>query len=369
MSVYISFFGKSQDFTAKYYDKNGSINDFNQIIKDFHLLESKILTVDDINNKEILARYYFKIEAKAYCLVKLYSFAQALNGNRVAGSIYGVGLISEKNIDFTSENLNLLREAKDAFTELSTNGLKFNKSNFSEDTYKIWNAIANGKNGNLLEKIILSEPKFNGTNDVISFFVKDLFNDSIRLNDEISKNDIVYLSEDIEHLKRTQKRWGKDYFPIFTYNNGIIEEYKEQIITKDPITVPTGDDKIILDQVVKVKLELADCDNNNKILQQNVNKLKKKNKKNSSIIFLLILTILLLIGYILFTIKKKIVVVTPVDPIHDTIYKSNISSEKFTEINKQQKLAFKNDTNIYIFGFNSKKGLKDTVSLQKVIIN
>ena len=100
MSTYLIFFGKSQDFTTCYYDRDNPIHDFNSVIKDFDLLESKIFTVDDLKNKEILSRYFFTAQGKNYCLLKLYSFAQAYSGNRIAGSIYGVGLLSDKAIIF-----------------------------------------------------------------------------------------------------------------------------------------------------------------------------------------------------------------------------------------------------------------------------
>jgi hypothetical protein len=139
------------------------------------LIESKYFTIDDIKNKEILAKYYFKSDGKNYCLLKLYSFAQALNGNRVAGSIYGVGFISDKNIQLTKENLALLQDAKNTFAKLSLDGLKFNKSNFSDDTDRIWKAIVHNEKGNLLNTLSLTPQINNGNAGQIAFYVKDLF--------------------------------------------------------------------------------------------------------------------------------------------------------------------------------------------------
>ena len=108
MSMYLVFFGKSQDFTIRYYDHEQPIEDFDNIIKDFDLLESKVFTVDDIKNKEILSRYFFRIQNRNFCLLKLYSFAQAYNGNRIAGSIFGVGLLSENAIELNGANFDLI---------------------------------------------------------------------------------------------------------------------------------------------------------------------------------------------------------------------------------------------------------------------
>ena len=78
MKTYLIFFGKSQYFTTHAFDNDDYIDDFNTVIKDFDLLESKIFTVDAIDNKEMLAKYHFSSrEGKKYTLLKLYSFAQA----------------------------------------------------------------------------------------------------------------------------------------------------------------------------------------------------------------------------------------------------------------------------------------------------
>lgn len=46
METYLLFFGKSQDFTFKAYTEAGLVEDFNQVIKNFSLLESDWLNVD-----------------------------------------------------------------------------------------------------------------------------------------------------------------------------------------------------------------------------------------------------------------------------------------------------------------------------------
>ena len=250
-------------------------------------------------------------------------------------------------------------------------GLKFNKSNFSVDTDRIWKGIVNSEKGNLLEKIQHSEHKFNGTVATVAFFVKDLFNDAIKLNSRISKQDTVYFSEDLDHLKRTQNKWGKEVFSIFQEENNHYIPYKETFTNKPATDSETNaDNKEGYEDIAKVKSALADCEYNNKLLQQNLEKLKKQNKQKSNSTYFLVVILILLIAYISYISFKPVLIAAPsTEQILDTIYNVKISPEKFKEIDKQKKLALRNDTSIYIYNFNSKKGSKDTISLQNVIIN
>jgi predicted nucleic acid-binding Zn ribbon protein len=245
--------------------------------------------VDDIKNKEILSRKFFTVQGKGYCLVKLYSLAQAMNGARIAGSIYGVGLISDRAIDFSKENLDLLRAAKDNFAKLSLDGLKFNKSNFKSDTDKIWENLTLGPNGNLLDKVSTFDLVVNGSQGQTVFFAKNLFGDAIKLNQRILKKDTVYLSEDLDHLKRTQQKWGKDQFPIYHEENGEFVPYKEgaRVVPPNPqptvpgtrLNVSTGGDES------KLRSALDDAHYANKCLEEDLARLKQKQKRTALIVY------------------------------------------------------------------------------------
>lgn len=318
MSTYIIFFGKSQDFTICYYDRDNPIHDFNHVIKDFDLLESKIFTVDDIKNKEILSRYFFTAQGKSYCLLKLYSFAQAYSGNRIAGSIFGVGLLSDKAIDLSKNNLELLRVAKDNFAKLSLEGVKFNKSNFKEDTDRIWKAIVSNNDGNLIDKIVTSPLKINGSGGQVSFFVKDLFSDAVKLNDRISNQDAVYFSEDLEHLKRTQNKWGKESFPIYWEQNNQFVPYKEPVVEQKQQSVPivpgSDNSKYQVNDIAKIRADLSDSQYINRNLQHDLEKLKEKHKLFTYIVYGLSCLIILLLLYIIFFSggnKEKVVIQAP----------------------------------------------------------
>lgn len=287
--MYIVFFGKSQDFTSCYYDRNGRVADFSSVIRDFSLLESKVFSVDDIKNKEILSRNFFTSQGKGYCLVKLYSLAQAMSGARIAGSIYGVGLISDRAIDFSKENLDILRGAKDNFAKLSLDGLKFNKSNFKSDTDKIWENLTVGPNGNLLDKVTTFDLVVNGSQGQTTFFAKNLFEDAIKLNRRIIKKDTVYFSEDLDHLKRTQQKWGKDQFPIYHEENGEFVPYKEDVRKASPNPQPqnpgTSTNVSVGGDESKLRSALNDAHYANKCLEEDLEKLKKKQKRTNYMVY------------------------------------------------------------------------------------
>ena len=304
MSIYLVFFGKSQDFTTSYYNNTEPIQNFNTIIKDFDILESKTFTVDDIKNKEILSRYFFKINSQKFCLLKLYSFAQAYSGNRIAGSIYGVGLLSENNINITDGNLSLLRAAKDNFAKLSLDGLKFNKSNFKDDTDRIWKAIINSNDGNLLDKVSTTSAKLNGSDGPVAFYVKNLFADASKLNERISNQDTVYLSEDLDHLKRTQNKWGKDNFPIYWEINNEFVPYKEPVaapsVPATNIASNNTNNNGTINDPAKLRSELADSQYNNSQLRNDIKILEKKQKLLMYIIYGLAGMLLILMIYKIF---------------------------------------------------------------------
>lgn len=304
MSIYIVFFGKSQDFASCYYDRNGRVADFSSVIRDFSLLESKVFTVDDIKNKEILSRYFFTSQDKGYCLVKLYSLAQAMSGARIAGSIYGVGLLSDRAIDFSKENLELLRVAKDNFAKLSLDGLKFNKSNFKGDTDQIWQSICEGPNGNLLDKVTTFDLVVNRSQGQTVFFAKNLFEDAIKLNKRILKKDTVYFSEDLDHLKRTQQKWGKDQFPIYHEENGEFVPYKEYVrkVSSDPQdqNIGTSPDVSQGGDESKLRSALNDAHYANKSLEEDLEKLKKKQKRTNYMVYGLSGLVFLLLALLFF---------------------------------------------------------------------
>jgi hypothetical protein len=234
MNTYLIFFGKSQDFTFHAFDENSYIQDFDNVFKDFSLLESDIFSIDDINNKNILSKYCFTNAAqKPFTLLKLYSFAQAYQGARIGNSIYGVGILSQNDLKFSKHNIELLKVTKEGFAKLCLNGLKFKSNEFKIEAERIWEAVKN--DGSF---------RFDFTNKPISFdrrntrayCVESLDKSPISMDKDIQNLGKVYLSEDLEHLKRANSKWGNNVFPIYTVQKGKYKPYEKP---QEPPLPPT----------------------------------------------------------------------------------------------------------------------------------
>jgi hypothetical protein len=233
MNTYFLFFGKSQDFTFYAFDKNGLVPDFNAIIKHFDQLESLVFSVDEPDNKDIIAKYVFKTsKGKAYSLLKQYSCAQAFAGDRLSGSTYGVAILSDGDILISEYNLRLLKSAKEKFATLSLSGLKFNKSDFLDDAKKLWKGISENTQGNepsYFEKINVSPdtPTFQ-RNDISAFYVTDLMEGSIEIGRMSTESNKIYITEDFNHLKRAYQKWGEIKFPVFHKVGNAYQQYTDE---------------------------------------------------------------------------------------------------------------------------------------------
>jgi len=279
MNTYLIFFGKSQDFTAEYYDRNQPIENFNSIIRDFDLLESNYFTIDDINNGEILSRYNFINNGRNYTLLKLYSFAQAFDGSRIAGSIYGVGLLSDSIIGITKQNLLLLKTVKENFAKLSLDGLRFNKTDFKSDSDRIWKGIVEYSNGNLFDTIEYLEVKNFIEKPLSAIHVNNLLEDSIKLNRITLQFEKTYFSNDIEHLKRTQLKWGAMHFPIYQLNNNEIKIFELNKDIKNTSSLASNlKSDLNIDNSTLLRKDLKELENQNKKLHDIIYKMTKKNK-------------------------------------------------------------------------------------------
>lgn len=210
--MYIIFFGKSQSFEFHAFDEKGIINNFDSIIKDFELLESKWFTIDKIDNKPILSRYEFASNNTKYCLLKLYGFAQAADGARVEGSTYGVAFLSQEPLTVSDNNIKLLSLLLKYFSDLCLSNSKFKKQDFKEDSYSIWKAFANQIGYGKIEKgKYLSKFENASNNAPIGFFVSDLEKSATISESYLSRSSLLYFSTDIEHLKRTREKWNKRF--------------------------------------------------------------------------------------------------------------------------------------------------------------
>jgi hypothetical protein len=379
METYLVFFGNSQGFLKYFYNSSEFIQDFDSVIKDFNLLESRVFTVDSVDNKEILSRYSFVAnQGKQYSLLKLYSFAQAYNIPRIEGCIFGVGIISDSLVSLSSKNLNLLKVAKDNFSKLSLNGLKFNKSDFLEDSTKIWKAIVHNESGNLIASIDLEPSQFKNQENPVAFNITNLFQEPAALSLQSKDFDAVYFSEDLEHLKRAQQKSGVDNFPIYVKDNGRYILYKEIAKeNKKPVAEhrkqdtenrdPKQNEENFLDAIQKeaqlIKIELKET---------------KKQSLIKSQIILLTIGILLLIFVVAFiwinSLQKKL---TAQSQILQELYESSTVKQGSTSGTNQVSFwsnlpantgfydtmsLFAKDLK-YIAEFNPKKSFKDSAIL------
>jgi hypothetical protein len=233
MNTYFLLFGKSQDFTFYAFDKNGLIPDFNVIIKHFDQLESLVFSVDEPDNKDIIAKYVFKTsKGKPYSLLKQYSCAQAFAGDRLSGSTYGVAILSDGDVNISDYNLRLLKSAKETFAKLSLSGLKFTKSDFIDDAKKIWKGISEHNEGNepsYFEKINVSpDIPILHRNDISAFYVHDLLEGAIEIGRMSTESNKVYITEDFEHLKRAYLKWGEVKFPVFHKVGNAYQQYTDE---------------------------------------------------------------------------------------------------------------------------------------------
>jgi hypothetical protein len=305
MKTYLFFFGKSQDFTFEVFDEFGKVNDFNKIIKDFDLLESEYFNIDDINNTSIIAKYNFVSNAGVkFSMLKLYSLAQAVSGNRIEGSIYGVALLSERDLSFSETNLSLLKQAKDEFAKLSLAGLKFNKSNFSEDANAIWNAIVNSEAGNYFRLLSYGQNIQISNNRLPrAYFVNSIFDTSHNFDNQMGLTQRLYVSNDIDHLKRMQLKWGNS-FPVFIKSSAGWESSKPKSSTEDRITreslPPESSD------MKSLKIQLSDLQYEYSQLELEAKeKIKNHKSKTKLFKFIIIFQLLILAGVLIFSILKK----------------------------------------------------------------
>ena len=227
--TYLVFFGKPSDFKYVVFDNQQEIKNFDTVISNFGELESQMFMIENAQNKPILAKYRFDANNKRYSLLKLYSYAQNSEGT---GNMFGVAFLSEGDIAITRDNIENLKGLKNFFSHVAlSEGKMFKSRNFSNEVNPIWTQFAN--KGGFTKIDFISENKFYeaGTK---GFYVKNVVN---------AKNvytEKVYFSEDLEHLKRTSKKWGKDKFPIYEIDTtGKIIEYNEKEWPVEPkITKP-----------------------------------------------------------------------------------------------------------------------------------
>lgn len=377
MKTYLIFFGKSQYFTTHAFDNTDYIEDFNTVIKDFDLLESKMFTVDGVENKEMLAKYNFTAkDGKKYSLLKLYSFAQAFSGDRIAGSIYGVALLSEGDISFSKINFTILTSAKNNFAKLSLNGLKFRSSDFYEEAYKIWNAFINHKEGNYLDKVTYTNRNISNANfGTKGFYVKSMFEDSLELDKQMNAASRIYISEDLAHLKRVHSQRGNDFKIYAKTSNGyeIYQEPKPIVVPK--VSIPEKSNLTsTASEELKLNNKISDLEEENDELFKKASYYKKKSKNIflqlgtvASILFLTTITFFFTSNF--WSDKKP----SPINETDNTIIEEPITTVRNTinfddilaDTSRMDSLIAFAKASKYITAFEPEISWKDSLNLEK----
>ena len=371
MANYLFFFGKSQDFTAYAFDQNDYIADFNSVIKNFDLLESQYFNIDEINNGEIIAKYIFNdANGKRYSLIKLYEFAQALDGNRIAGSSFGVALLSDVNLVIGPENYNILRAAKDNFSKLCIQNSKFTKSDFLADVHKIWKALANNEQGNLISAYkttpFKSQQSENSALGVLINDPKQILNHA-----EVNALDYgkIYYTTDLEHLKRAYNKWG-NLFKIYAFEQNKIVPYKEPkpiiesssnstTVSSQPNNGPKSIDHL---KIVDLESEIAYLKKTLKTNEQTVKKYKLM------FVSALVLCLILTLSFLLRSPAKKSADIPPSAPVQKIEYIDYNITSLLTNSDSLQKLNALVD-NIILLEKSKKQNLNqaNNFKLQKTI--
>ena len=299
--AYLIFFGKSQSFTFRVFDRQSFFENFDNIIPGFSLLESEYFTTDKIENRPILAKYHFK-RVKDFTMIKLYSCAQAVDSNRIAGSIYGVAFLSEGNLSLCPENIKLLTEIKNFFGEVCLNKGKFKSGDFRSEVIGIWKQFCNRDGFSMIKYAEKTQVVKSG---VVGIYADDL----LKAADAYYER--VYFSEDIDHLKRANEMW-KDRFPLYQMVNGHYEPFKEPIFlnstqktektmsqNRTQNSETDAPDQKIIEQTARInELTIA----NNELLQS-----KKKFKRFSGfLLIVLIVAVLSSLVYHIYTGNKSV---------------------------------------------------------------
>lgn len=225
MENYLIFFGKSSDFTTYAFNEDGYIPKFEKnVFKDFDLLETRFLINDQLDNEITIAKYNFEYLSKRYSLLKTYGCAMAKNADRVAGCSYGVAFISQFDINLSEENIDLLNSVRSKFKELVIENNRFTETDFLAFVEPIWKVF---NNANYFSKIEVKDvPYVSANSSPLPLFIKNYIGLEEITRSLLEMSSRLYLSSDLEHIKRSIKYYGGG-ISIYTISNGNIINYTE----------------------------------------------------------------------------------------------------------------------------------------------
>jgi hypothetical protein len=270
------------------------VENFDKIFPDFDLLESQLLITDSEDNKDIFAKYVFtKGNSETYNLIKIYSPVQPHQGHRIEGCIYGIAFLSKENLSISKNNIKALKSIQNKFSNEALIGIKFKQNDFRRESILVYNDF----NSNIGFESIERTNQFNNnlSKKTLGIFVNHLTEFDL----DVSKySERIYITEDIERLKRAKNKWGKHKINIIQVENNQIKEFESSQIPNSLIKNISFHSNESGNEQQLLKIRLQDLETQFSFSEQQIKSLIQKNKKNIKYKIILIFIIILLVSFL-----------------------------------------------------------------------
>lgn len=244
MKTYLVFFGSSDGFEFEAYDiSSGDRDGFKMRFKNFDQLDPKFIISDNYNNPTVYGKYRITFNGVPLSIIKAYQCAQSNVSSRLEGSNIGVALVSEKDLAFVPENINLINELLKAFTEETLNesvsngefkGRKFKDKRFTSESQFLFERFKNSLNKihSNPDPISLSNLSANAV-----FVCSEIDEMKLSKINELSKGySRFYLCSDLAHAERSLQ--AKTFLLLVEHKNEFLtkKDYLEIIKPQKPQT-------------------------------------------------------------------------------------------------------------------------------------
>ena len=344
MKTYLIFFGSSDGFEFVAYDiSSGDCEEFKSRFKNFDQLDPKFIITDELDNKPVSGKYRFDFNGISLSLLKTYQCAQSNVSSRITGSNIGVALVSEKNIAFSLNNINLLNEIQIEFSLLALSGNRFKEkkiTNIADQLFKKFKSKLNVIN---FDSDKLTSDKLAGN----AVFVSSDVNEQITtiVNNSSKNYSRFYLCSDLEHAVRSMQ--AKSFLLFVKHKNDFIayRDFLEAIKPpkQESNKLKTGESSNLVKQQTEVvritSSDSRDFEHEIRKLEErilNANRhIKKLNDKNKIMRAMLVFSIILFfcfLGYNYFfgenEMKSEKTIIENgiiINPLKDLLNKKDIS--------------------------------------------
>ncbi|MFN5912688.1 MAG: hypothetical protein ACK45H_15200 [Bacteroidota bacterium] len=211
MKTYLVFFGSSDGFEFEAFDiASGDRDSFKTRFKNFDQLDPKFIISDNYNNPTVFGKYRVSFNGVPLSVIKAYQCAQSNVSSRVEGSNIGVALVSERDLAFIPENINLIKELLKAFTEEALNesgsngdfkARKFKEKRFTSESQVLFDRYKNNLNKIHFDPQPISLSNLSGN---AVFVTREIDETKLRKINELSNRySRFYLCSDLAHAERS----------------------------------------------------------------------------------------------------------------------------------------------------------------------